>query len=89
MRRTPSRLAAAERTSQRTKDLDAELAKLQKKLTDTIAQHSKEASDRVRARLLEYLQAQRHLDQYPDLSVIAVAGKGEILPGFVRRWERS
>ena len=72
---------------ERAEKFEAELAESQKSLAETIALHSQETSEGVKSRLREYLQAQRHLDDYPDLSVIAVANKGEILPGFVRRWE--
>jgi mono/diheme cytochrome c family protein len=66
---------------------EAALKKLQAELAETQAKRGREASDQVRARVLEYLQAQRALDNYPDLGVIPVTGKGELLPGFVRRWE--
>jgi hypothetical protein len=64
-----------------------ELEKLQKKLTDTIALRRKEAADLARSRINEYLAAQRKLEDYPDLGIIASAEKAELLPGVVRCWE--
>jgi hypothetical protein len=73
--------------SKRSADFEKELRKRQAALDDTIVKRGKEASDEVRSRLQEYLGAQFKLDDYSDLGIIPVAGKGEILPGFVRRWE--
>lgn len=66
---------------------ETELANRKKTLADTIALRGKEASDRVRSRIGEYLAAQRKLEDYSDLGVIPVVNKEELLPGFVRRWE--
>jgi hypothetical protein len=73
--------------TKRSADFEKELRKRRTALDDTVAQRGKEASDEVRSRLNEYLAAQFKLDDYSDLGIIPVTGKGEILPGFVRRWE--
>ena len=71
----------------RLKAFQVELDKRQKNLAEMLALHGKAASELVRSRILEYLQAQRKLENFPDLGVIAVTDKNELLPSFVRRWE--
>jgi len=70
----------------RSKNAEAELDSLQKKLAETLALRRKEMTDFMRPQVSYYLKAQRRLEDYPDLGVIQVAKKEEGLAAFVHRW---
>lgn len=65
---------------------EAELHKRQQRLATTLAQRRAETAARVRARLTEYLMAQRELHKYPEEGFDQILEKDDLLPAFVRRW---
>ncbi|HUQ69733.1 MAG TPA: PSD1 and planctomycete cytochrome C domain-containing protein [Planctomycetaceae bacterium] len=65
------------------KELDAR----QTKLRQTTAAKRREAADRVRQRVTEYLVAQTELDRYPEEGFDQVLAATDVIPTFVRRWE--
>ncbi len=64
-----------------------ELEKREKKLTDLLAQRRREAAERVRGRVADYLSAQLELQNYPPEGFDQVLAKGDIIPAFVWRWQ--
>lgn len=66
--------------------LEAELKKLQRAAEETWTKRGEEASERIRARVGDYLKAQRHLEDYPDLGVLPTPEKDDMQPAWVRRW---
>lgn len=66
---------------------EKELAARQQKLRDTTATRHKEAADRVRSRITEYLIAQTELDKYPEEGFDQILTATDVIPTFVRRWE--
>lgn len=65
-----------------------ELTVRQDALSNKMAESRKTASDRVRGRLADYLTAQTELGKYPAEGFDQIFAAGDLLPGFVRRWER-
>ncbi|MDZ4687353.1 MAG: PSD1 and planctomycete cytochrome C domain-containing protein [Planctomycetaceae bacterium] len=65
------------------KELDAR----QTKLRQTTATKRREAADRVRQRVTDYLVAQTELDKYPEEGFDQVLAATDVIPTFVRRWE--
>ena len=64
------------------KDLSTRTAALEK-----LRQERREStSARVRARLGDYLQAQRELQKYPEEGFDQILETGDLLPAFVHRW---
>jgi hypothetical protein len=57
------------------------------KLQETTALRRAEANARIRARLKDYLLAQRNLDDYPELTFNQLLTKDDLIPGIVRRWQ--
>ncbi|WP_254513163.1 PSD1 and planctomycete cytochrome C domain-containing protein [Anatilimnocola floriformis] len=66
---------------------ETELKKREQKLADLLAKKRQEAGDRVRARVVDYLLAQRELQKYPDEGFDQVLEKTDIIPASVRRWQ--
>ncbi len=66
---------------------EKELTSRQQKLRDTTATRHKEAADRVRSRITDYLVAQTELDKYPEEGFDQILAATDIIPTFVRRWE--
>jgi cytochrome c553 len=66
---------------------ETELTKRQKKLADLLLKKRTEAADRVRARISDYLTAQRELQKYPEEGFDQVLEKTDVIPAFVRRWQ--
>ncbi|MEZ6088042.1 MAG: PSD1 and planctomycete cytochrome C domain-containing protein [Pirellulaceae bacterium] len=66
----------------------AELNKRQSALADKLAQSRLEAGNRVRSRIADYLFAQSELDKYGQEGFDVVLATSDIIPAFVRRWER-
>ena len=64
-----------------------ELEKRQKTLTETTATKRKEAADRVRSRVADYLFAQTELSKYGEEGFDIIIAASDIVPAFVRRWE--
>jgi len=64
-----------------------ELEKRETKLANLLAQRRQEASDRARARIADYLQAQLELHKYPEEGFDVVLAKDDVIPAFVRRWQ--
>ena len=56
------------------------------KLNETLKRHRMSASHRVRERVGEYLEAQLHLDDYPEAGFDQIYVESDIIPEFVRRW---
>ncbi len=65
---------------------DAELAKRQEKLTQTMATRREEAGARLRARVGEYLTAQLELKKYPEEGFDQILSADDLIPASVRRW---
>ncbi len=65
-----------------------ELNKRNAALAERLAAARKESSDRVRSRIADYLFAQSELNKYPANGFDQIFQKEDILPAFVRRWER-
>ncbi|MCU0719555.1 MAG: PSD1 and planctomycete cytochrome C domain-containing protein, partial [Pirellula sp.] len=65
-----------------------ELVKRQKTLAEQIFKSRLEASDRVRSRLSDYLFAQSELHKFPEEGFDQVLATSDLIPAFVRRWER-
>lgn len=66
---------------------DQELQSRINKLNDTMLQRRTEASDRVRARVGDYLFAQAELHKYPEQNFNQILTTNDIIPDFVRLWE--
>ncbi|MBX3439711.1 MAG: PSD1 domain-containing protein, partial [Planctomycetaceae bacterium] len=66
----------------------AELKTRQEKLQSTLAQRRRESSARTRERIGDYLHAQTELDKYPAQGFDQIFQESDILPEFVRRWEK-
>ena len=67
---------------------EAELKKRQDALQARLVAARLESSDRVRARVADYLFAQSELDKYPANGFDQVFQADDLLPAFVRRWQR-
>jgi hypothetical protein len=65
-----------------------ELQKREEKLANLLAQRRREAADRARARVADYLMAQLELHKYPEEGFDQVLAKDDIMPAFVRRWQQ-
>ncbi|MGD9855232.1 MAG: PSD1 and planctomycete cytochrome C domain-containing protein [Planctomycetaceae bacterium] len=65
-----------------------ELNARQEKLQSTLAQRRSESSTRTRDRIGDYLHAQTELDKYPAQGFDQIFQESDILPEFVRRWEK-
>jgi hypothetical protein len=63
------------------------LAARQTKLRDTLALRRREAAERVRNRVTDYLVAQTELDRYPAEGFDQILAAGDMIPAFVRRFE--
>ncbi len=66
---------------------ETELQSRKQKLQEKLASSRKEASDRVRQRLADYLFAQSERSKYPEEGFDVVLATTDIIPAFVRRWE--
>ena len=66
------------------KELKLRQDQLQEKLTASRA----ETAARVRSRVADYLHAQTELEKYPPAGFDQIFTKDDLLPAFVRRWER-
>ena len=64
-----------------------ELQARQEKLRERMMASRREAADRVRARLADYLLAQTQLHKYPEEGFDIILAKSDIMPAFVRRWQ--
>ncbi len=65
-----------------------ELEKRQNTLQEKIRKHSEESSQRARERVSDYLFAQTELHKYPADGFDQIFQKDDLLPAFVRNWER-
>ena len=66
---------------------DKELQVRRKTLQETTATRRKEAADRVRGRVTDYLVAQTELSKYPEEGFDQILAPTDVIPTFVRRWE--
>lgn len=66
---------------------EAELDKRQAALSERMSAARQESSDRVRARIADYLYAQVELDKYPADGFDQIFQADDLLPAFVRRWQ--
>lgn len=66
----------------------AELVKRQTTLAEQLLKSRQEASSRVRTRLADYLFAQSELHKFPEEGFDQVLAANDLIPAFVRRWER-
>lgn len=62
------------------------LKERQSKLANTLATRRREAADRVRSRIGDYLAAQLELENYPEQGFDQILLVDDIKPAFVRRW---
>ncbi len=65
-----------------------ELKSRQQKLKAKMDESRKVSSERVRARLKNYLQAQTELEKYPPQGFDQIYEPADMLPEFVMRWEK-
>ena len=65
-----------------------ELHKRQEALNTKLKSHADESSARARERVADYLFAQSELHKYPANGFDQIFQKEDLLPAFVRRWER-
>lgn len=63
-----------------------ELATKQEALEKLRQDQRQATSARVRERLIDYLRAQQHLDQYPEEGFDQILAVNDLLPSFVHRW---
>ncbi len=56
------------------------------KLNDTLQQHRRTTSERVRHRIGDYLLAQFELGKYPEEGFDQILATSDLLPSFVHRW---
>ncbi|MCU0710733.1 MAG: PSD1 and planctomycete cytochrome C domain-containing protein [Pirellula sp.] len=66
----------------------AELIKRQATLNEQLLKSRQEASNRVRTRLADYLYSQSELHKFPEEGFDQVFAVNDLIPAFVRRWER-
>ncbi len=66
----------------------AELAKRQTTLDDKLAELADESSRRARERVADYLFSQSELHKFPAGGFDQIFQKTDLLPAFVRKWER-
>lgn len=66
----------------------AEWTKRKQAFDEKLKAARKEASDRVRSRLADYLFAQTELHKYPEEGFDVVISITDLNPTFIRRWER-
>ncbi|MCA9024128.1 MAG: PSD1 domain-containing protein [Planctomycetaceae bacterium] len=66
----------------------AELKTRHEKLQTTLAERRAESSARARSRVADYLKAQTELDRFPAQGFDQIFQESDLLPEFVRRWER-
>lgn len=64
----------------------AGLEERQKKLDETMARRRREAADRARARVADYLLAQLEMEKYPEEGFDQVLQATDLIPATVRRW---
>jgi mono/diheme cytochrome c family protein len=67
-------------------DFEKGLAEREQKLTEKMAASRKEAADRVRGKIAEYLVAQLHLEKYPVEGFDVVIQPNDVVASFARRW---
>ncbi len=65
-----------------------ELQTRQEKLASTLAERRETSSARARSRIADYLTAQTELDKFPAQGFDQVFQESDLLPAFVRRWEK-
>lgn len=65
-----------------------ELEKRRQTLQHKLAEYRQESAARVRQRVGDYLHAQTELEKYPADGFDQIFQKSDLLPAFVRRWER-
>lgn len=63
-----------------------EFLKRRNALNDAIEARQKEASDRVRSRIADYLFAQTELEKYPEVSFSQIISKQDLVPAFVHQF---
>jgi hypothetical protein len=68
-------------------DADPELAALQAKNRDLMTKRREEQMARTRARLADYLQAQKELEKYPEEVFGQILGTSDLNPFIVRRFQ--
>ena len=69
-----------------TKEFEAGFRSRKQKLAETIAARAAEASERVRARVADYLHAQQELEKYPPQGFDQILSKDDLIPAIVWRW---
>ena len=84
----PASQAASGSSDEAFATFEAGLAERQQKLSDTLATRRHEAAERARARVADYLIAQTELENYPAEGFDTVLGEDDLIPAFVRQFER-
>ena len=84
----PGSQAASPPSDEEIAAFEAGLAEREQKRDDTMATRRREASDRARARVADYLIAQTELENYPAEGFDTVLGDDDLIPAFVRQFER-
>lgn len=75
-------------TARKDEAFEQELATRKTSLQNKLVAHRKTSSDRARDRVADYLFAQSELHKYPANGFDQIFSKDDLLPAFVRRWER-
>jgi hypothetical protein len=70
-----------------TADFAKELQDRRQKLQELTTTLRTEASNKIRARLKDYLLSQRELNKYPELAFSQIVGDNDLVPGVVHRWQ--
>ncbi len=81
-------LVALESSDNQQQEFEAELAKRKAQLQAKLAASRQESSARARQRVADYLFAQSELHKFPANGFDQVFENDDLLPAFVRQWER-
>ena len=83
----PTTLPRCEEPTEAQAVFETGLAERESKLHHTLAVRRREAAERVRQRIADYLVAQTALDDYPAEGFDQILAAGDMIPAFVRRFE--
>ncbi|MGB1925359.1 MAG: DUF1553 domain-containing protein [Rubripirellula sp.] len=85
-RNSEEKLISVQKESEQNAEFLDGLQQRQAKLAEVLDRYRRDASQRVRNRIQDYLEAQLHLEDYPEAGFDQIYTEGDILPEFVRRW---
>ena len=85
-RNCEERLIAISERSEMDHEFIEGLKQREVKLSESLSRYRKEASDRVRGRIADYLEAQLHLEDFPEAGFDQIYVETDLIPEFVRRF---